>query len=54
MCKKNFMRFIIVIKQIQVTIATKCLGLTRRMKVSDVVGHNTASSYLFRYIVSIL
>jgi hypothetical protein len=47
------MRFVTVITQFQVTIATNCQLLTHCMNVNS-VGHERTSSALLRCIVSIL
>jgi hypothetical protein len=47
------MRFFFVIRQVVVSIATKCWALTCCMNVSYIIGHELASSLLFQHIVSI-
>jgi hypothetical protein len=48
------MRFIIVIMQLQFTIATNCIVLTSFMNVSYVVGHERVASHLFQCVMCIL
>jgi hypothetical protein len=47
-------RFIVVIRQLQVTIQTNCQLLTHCMKVSYAVRHERVNSLLLQCIVSIL